>query len=295
MTEPAAIAEVRRFNRTVTECIGALHDEYLSRGRSLGASRVLWEIGVDGCEVRALRRRLGLDSGYLSRLLRSLEVDGLVDVVPSPSDRRVRTARLTPRGRREHAELDRRSDALASSMLDALDRRRRARLVEAMTDVERILASTLVEIEPVDPAAPEAQHCLREYYAELDRRFPAGFDPERSLQVALDETRPPAGVFLLAARRGKPAGCGALKLHGSQPAEVKRMWVAPAVRGVGLARRLLRALEERARAAGAAAVRLDTNGTLVEAIALYRSEGYREIAPFNAEPYADHWFEKRLP
>ncbi len=72
------IAQVRRFNRTVTRRVGALDDRFLARGRPLGEARVLWEIGPGGCEVRTLRSRLGLDSGYLSRLLRSLEKEGLI-------------------------------------------------------------------------------------------------------------------------------------------------------------------------------------------------------------------------
>src|SRR6476619_8473164 len=101
------VASVRCFNRTVTERVGALDESYLDRGRPLGESRLLWEIGPDGSDVRDLRRRLGLDSGYVSRLLRSLESQGLLVVEASSSDGRVRVARLTARGRRERAQLDR--------------------------------------------------------------------------------------------------------------------------------------------------------------------------------------------
>ena len=76
------VASVRRFNRTVTERVGALDESYLGRGRALGETRLLWEIGADGADVRDLRRRLGLDAGYASRLLRSLESEGLVAVEP---------------------------------------------------------------------------------------------------------------------------------------------------------------------------------------------------------------------
>src|SRR3954447_26515357 len=103
--------QVRSFNRTVTQRIGALQDEYLARGRPLGASRVLWEVGDAPVDVRALRARLDLDSGYLSRLLRRLERDGLVVVEPAPNDGRVRTVRLTDAGRAERTVLDRESDA----------------------------------------------------------------------------------------------------------------------------------------------------------------------------------------
>jgi GNAT superfamily N-acetyltransferase len=152
----------------------------------------------------------------------------------------------------------------------------------------------LVRIAAVDPAEPVAQHCLREYFTELDRRFDTGFDPATSLPVDLDEMRPPAGTFLVATRDGAPVACGALKRKGDAPVEVKRMWVAPEVRGLGVGRLLLGELESTAAAAGATIVRLDSNGALTEAIALYRSAGYREIPAFNDEPYADHWFEKHL-
>src|SRR5487761_459019 len=123
------IGEVRRFNRTVTQRIGALDDAFLSRGRPLSQARLLWEIGPDGSDVRLLRSRLDLDSGYLSRLLRSLEQDGLVVVEPNEADGRVRTARPTGRGLAERAELDRRSDAAAAAILRPLSARQRTRLI----------------------------------------------------------------------------------------------------------------------------------------------------------------------
>src|SRR3954449_12804028 len=103
------ISEVRSFNRTVTERIGALVDDYLGRHRPLGASRVLWELDSP-TDVRELRRRLGLDSGYMSRLLRGLESEGLVQVQADARDRRVRTVRTTPAGANERAQLDAHSD-----------------------------------------------------------------------------------------------------------------------------------------------------------------------------------------
>jgi DNA-binding MarR family transcriptional regulator/GNAT superfamily N-acetyltransferase len=290
------IEQVRTFNRTVTQRVGALDDRFLSRDRPLGEARVLWEVGGDGddgCDVRRLRARLDLDSGYLSRLLRSLEAAGLVTVEPSPSDRRVRTARLTPAGREERAALDRASDDLARELLAPLDGRQRDRLVAAMGEVSRLLTAALVEIGPLDPAHPHARHCLAAYMAELDRRFATGYDPDHGDPVPLDDMRPPAGALLVATLRGDPVGCGALRFHDGRT-ELKRIWVAPAARGLGLGRRLLGALESRAAAAGSRTVRLDTNRTLTEAIALYRSAGYREVAAFNDQPYADHWFERRL-
>jgi len=288
------IERARRFNRTVTQRVGALNDHYLARGRPLGEARVLWEIGERGCDVRILRARLGLDSGYLSRLLRSLEAEKLVAVAASGRDARVRTARLTKKGRAERALLDQRSDALAESMLEPLTDDERERLVAAMAEVERLLTTSVIRVDEIDPDDARARYCLHEYFDELDRRFDTGFDPEVSRRAGADEMRAPAGTFLVAHLRHEPVGCGGLKFHGDEPAEIKRMWVAPSARGLGVGRRLLDELERRAAVNGCRAVHLDTNGTLVEAIGMYRAAGYREVTAFNDEPYADHWFEKRL-
>jgi DNA-binding MarR family transcriptional regulator/GNAT superfamily N-acetyltransferase len=287
------LEQVRSFNRVVAQSIGALEDRYLSRDLPLGEARLLWEIG-DGCDVRELRARLELDSGYLSRLLRSLEAAGLVAVRPSPRDHRVRTVEPTAAGRRERRQLDRRSDELARSLLEPLSEPQRERLVAAMAEVERLLTAALVRIEVVDPESPAAAFCLGEYYAEIAQRFDDGWDHAIGLAATPDQLRPPDGLFVVATLHGEPVGCGALKLHGRRPAELKRMWVAPAARGLGLGRRLLRELEALAADRGVRAVRLETNRNLTEAIALYRSSGYGEIPAFNDEPYAHHWFEKRL-
>lgn len=291
------VEQVRGFNRAVTQRVGALNDRYLARERPLGEARVLWEIGnpgEQGCDVRQLRDVLELDSGYLSRLLRSLEADRLLSVDRSPGDKRVRTARLTADGWAERQVLDRRSDELARSFLAPLSPGKRARLVEAMGEVERLLTAALVEVAPTDPAHRHARHCLDAYYAELDRRFDGGFDVAQGHPVDLDEIRPPAGVFLVARLRGNPVGCGALRTPEDGIGEIKRMWVDPAARGLGVGRRLLDELEACARAAGCRAVRLDTNKALAEAISMYGSAGYREVDPFNDDAYAQLYFRKEL-
>lgn len=288
------IGGVRRFNRVVTQRVGALQEAYLARGRSLGLDRVLWEIGLDGCDVRSLRARLDLDSGYLSRLLRSLESSGLVQVERSGGDGRVRIARLTKEGVAEREVLDRRSDELAVSILEPLSERQQKRLVAAMDEVSRLLTASMVRVGVVDPRRPEAQYCVQSYFAELGRRFDAGFDHTRSISADNAELTLPAGLLLMATLHTEPVGCGGLKLHGAEPAEIKRMWVSPEARGLGLGRRLLTELEREAIAHSAPAVRLETNRNLTEAIALYRAAGYREVPAFNTEPYAHHWFEKSL-
>jgi DNA-binding MarR family transcriptional regulator/GNAT superfamily N-acetyltransferase len=288
------LGAVRSFNRAVTQRVGALQDEYLSRGRPLGASRVLWEVGDDATDVRMLRARLDLDSGYLSRLLRSLERDRLVVVGSDRADKRVRNVRLTAAGRAERALLDRRSDELARSLLAPLSADHRARLVEAMGVVERLLTAGVVEVAVEAPTTAAARFCLRSYFAELRSRFDTGFDPARSISASAEELTEPAGLLLVARLRGEPVGCGALKLHSGAPAEIKRMWVAADARGLGVGRRILNELEQHARQRGADVVHLETNKTLTEATSLYRSAGYAEVGAFNDEPYAHHWFEKRL-
>jgi DNA-binding MarR family transcriptional regulator/GNAT superfamily N-acetyltransferase len=289
------VGQVRRFNRTVTQRVGALNDEFLARDRPLGQARVLWEIGPDGCDVRLLRSRLDLDSGYLSRLLRSLEADGLVAVTQHGVDGRVRTARLTSLGLAERAELDQRAEEAAESILQPLSARQRARLVSAMAEVERLMIASMVQVVVVDPGLPAARSCVRAYFAELGRRFDDGYDPSLGVSATDAEMSQPTGLFLLASLHEEPVGCGGLKLLADGSAEIKRMWVAPSARGLGLGRRLLAELEQQAIASlGSGVVKLETNRNLAEAISLYRSAGYQEVPAFNGEPYAHHWFAKTL-
>ncbi len=285
---------VRRFNRAVTQRIGVLNDSFLSRGRSLGHSRVLWEIGEEGAELRELRSRLDLDSGYLSRLLRSLESDGLVTVAPDPVDRRVRRLTLTAEGLAERGILDRLSDEQADQMLDPLSPHHRAELTAAMDVVERLLDASAVTIAIADPADPGVETAIAAYFDELASRFDTGFDPGTTLPTSHAQFRLPAGLLLLATLRGDPVGCVGLKLHPDGTGEIKRLWVAPAVRGIGLAARLLAGVEREAIERGMTRLHLDTNRALFEAISLYRRLGFHEVPAFNDEPYAHHWFEKEI-
>jgi len=291
----AEFDHIRRFNRTVTQRVGALNDRFLDRDRPLAMSRLLWEIGTEGAEVVMLRARLGVDSGQMSRMLRGLEADGLVTVTPSDADGRVRVARLTGPGLAERAVLDARSDELAASILAPLDPTQRTELVSAMRTVARLLAASLVELREVDPESPDAQRCLRAYVAELNRRAPArGFDPRKGATAEPHEVRPPHGAFVVAYLRGEAIGCGAVKHQPGDVTDIKRMWLAESARGLGLGRRLLEHLERLARARGSTQAHIETSDVLPEAIALYRSAGYVEVAAFNDEPFADRWFTKPL-
>lgn len=290
----ALIERVRSFNRTVTQTIGALHAGYLGRNRPLGESRLLFEIGEGGATASELRARLDLDSGYLSRLLRSLERQKLVTTLPDRPDKRVRRAELTTAGRTELRALNRDSDRLAQSILDPLNEDQRIKLTEAMSAVERFLTVSAVRIVEVAPTSGDAAYCLSHYFRELGERFDGGFDPQRSLAPTLEGFAPPSGTFLVMRLHGQLVGCGGFKREDSGAAYIKRMWVSSDLRGLGLGRRLLHELEDRARALGYRTIRLETEKSLKEAQQLYRSCGYDEIPRFNDELYAHHWFEKRL-
>jgi DNA-binding MarR family transcriptional regulator/GNAT superfamily N-acetyltransferase len=285
---------VRRFNRSYTQRIGALDDSFLGIGLPLGTARLLFEIGSEPATAQALRARLGLDSGYLSRLLRRLEADGLVRVRPDPADRRRRLIDLTAAGRHTWQRLEARSEARARDLLEPLTARQRDRLAASLAEADLLVRAATVVLETVDPTSPPARDAVGAYFAELDRRFPGGFDPGDAVKADAARLRPPSGAFVLAVSDGTPVACGGVQTIGERLGEIKRMWVHERWRGAGLGSRLLRHLESVARELGHDVVRLDTNATLTEAIAMYEREGYRAIERYNDNPYAQRWFEKRL-
>jgi GNAT superfamily N-acetyltransferase len=153
----------------------------------------------------------------------------------------------------------------------------------------------VLRIARTAPDSAAARACLAAYYAELAQRFETGFDPLRGGNALSDaEMTPPAGWLLLAWLGDAALGCGALVRQGPGLGEIKRVFVAPAARGNGVARALLARLETLALAEGLTTLRLDTNKVLVEAQAMYRRAGYAEVGRYNENPYAHCWFEKRL-
>ncbi|HUN71219.1 MAG TPA: bifunctional helix-turn-helix transcriptional regulator/GNAT family N-acetyltransferase [Steroidobacteraceae bacterium] len=288
------IERIRAFNRTVTRRLGVLNERYLGRNRPLVESRLLYEIGTRGASVRELRTRLGLDSGFSSRLLRALERKKLLKTERAGSDGRVRVARLTRSGLAELGRLNSRADDLARSMLAPLSAEQARRLVAAMSEVDRLVRASSIEFAPEDARSADAERCLQRYYAELAARFPGGFALHADDAPDMDEVAPPGGCMLMARLFGEPVGCGMIRTLAPGVGELKRMWVSPEVRGLGVGRRLLAELEAAALERKLRTVRLDTNGTLAEALSLYRASGYREIPRYNDNPYAQHWFEKVL-
>jgi GNAT superfamily N-acetyltransferase len=153
-----------------------------------------------------------------------------------------------------------------------------------------------LRIAPEPPDSALARTLLGRYYEELAARFPDGpgeFEPAR-ITAPKPEFTPPHGVFLVARLDGQGVGCGAVRVLDAGIAEIKSMWVDPAARRLGVGRSLLATLESTAAELGCRSVRLDTAAYLTEALPLYQSAGYSEIAAYNDNPYAAHWLEKPL-
>nr|WP_107903902.1 helix-turn-helix domain-containing GNAT family N-acetyltransferase [Streptomyces chartreusis] len=285
------VTAFRRFNRYFTRRIGVLDDHYLGQDRPLGEARLLFEIG-DGMSLRELRSWLGLDAGYLSRMAKALQAQGMVTLSAHPEDSRLRMIEPTAAGRVEVKEQNRRANLVAAGLLDGLSEPQRAELAGALATAQRLLRLASITVALVDGAAPDARACLEGYAADIDERFPEGFDKDDL--VAPREVSGDAGAFFVAYEEDRPVGCGALRRLEPGVGEIRHVWVHPAARRLGLARRLLDALEQEAVARHLSVVRLDTHAALTEAQAMYRACGYTAIPAYDDNVYASHWFEKRL-
>jgi DNA-binding MarR family transcriptional regulator/GNAT superfamily N-acetyltransferase len=286
------IARIRRFARAVTTEVGALDTSFLGRGRPLGVARVLNAIGHGRIDVAKIRDGLKLDSGLMSRMLRGLEEEGLVVTGPDPKDKRRRIAELTEAGLAEFNAYEALSNARATQLLAR--HTDNSALLAAMDVIALALGRDDIELRVTDPGNAAARHCLGEYYGELARRFERGFDVTLSKDPDAASMIAPKGTFLVAFCDDLPVGCVALKGTDLGYGEIKRLWVAPSARGLGLGRRLMDEAETHARRLGMDVLRLDTNKALPEAIAMYRNGGWVEIDRYNDDPYPDYFFEKRL-
>ena len=286
------ISRIRSFGRAVAVEVGALEDSFLDRGRPLGAARVLNAIGLGYQDLSDLRTLLKLDTGFLSRLLRGLEAEGLIETKTNPADRRSRVTTLTQKGKKEFDIYETLSDERAALILA---RHKRAhRLLEAMDIVTVALSRDQIVFEEADYASDIAETCLNAYAAELGTRLNLAFDLKQAGDPDLAQMKHPNGTFIIARLGDMPVGCVGVKGSGTHLAEIKRMWITPAARGLGLAGRLMEAAEDSARSLGIQTLRLDTNSTLFEAVGLYRKLGWTEIERFNDDPYPDLFFERQI-
>ncbi|WP_027345262.1 bifunctional helix-turn-helix transcriptional regulator/GNAT family N-acetyltransferase [Hamadaea tsunoensis] len=281
---------VREFNRFYTSRIGVLTDRYLGR-RPLGEARLLYEIG-GGADLGTVRARLGLDSGYLSRLLRSLERQGLVELSAHPADARAKVATLTAAGLAELSEQDVRAERSAADLIAPLSGAQRQTLDEALTVVQRLLKLAAVTISAAPAGSGDGRECLLAYAAELSHRFPEGYSPADLSPPA--DLEPPRGLLFVARDDTGPVGCVGLHRLDPTRAEVRHMWVDQRMRRTGLGGRLLSTVEEQARADGATTVVLNTHNALPEAVAMYPRLGYTESAPYGERAHAQRFFTKPL-
>ena len=286
------IARIRRFNRAVTRETGALDNSFLGRGRPLGPARVLHAIGPEGRDLESIRSYLDLDKPLLSRFLKSLQDEGLLELQRDPNDGRRRIALLTEAGRAERDAYNALSDAQADKILSRHPRPEA--LLEAMDLVASALGRDRIELVGCDPRSPDAVDCLEAYYKELGERFDTGFDVNLSADPDATDMMAPRGVFFVAYSDGMPLGCVGVKGTDKGYAEIKRLWISPASRGLGLSRTLMAAAERAAKDLGITLLRLDTNSALPEAVALYQRSGWSEIERFNDDPYPDYFFEKAI-
>lgn len=285
---------LRRFNRTYTQRIGALDESFLGTGRPLAVSRLLFEVGsaTGGTTARDLRSRLGLDSAYLSRMLRRLEREGLVETLPDPDDNRRRIVRATDAGLAERAELDRRSEELAARLVEPLTSRQRDRLADALATADVLVRAATVELREVPSDDPLGREALGRYLDEIGGRFAGGY------RVDGPVASEPGSTYVLATSDGEPVAYGGLRPApgvGDDVVELKRMWVHPGWRGAGLGGRMLRHLEAMAAERGATRIVLDTNEVLAEAIRMYERAGYEAVDRYpGSDPHATHFFAKRV-
>ena len=288
-----SIARLRRFNRIVTREIGVLDTSYLGRGRPLGVARVLQLVMPSGTDLADIRATLDLDTGLLSRILRGLEEEGLIHVTTHPDDRRRRIATLTAKGAAEKSAYEALGHSLAAEVL-ARAGTRAGELVAAMDLIASVMLRDQVMLRDADPDDPAATYLIGSYYQFLIDNIPGVTRTQFSLPLSdVAKLRPPHGALLIAWSDDMPVGTASFRPLEPGVAEVKRLWVDPMARGQGLARRLMQALESRARDMGYSRMKLDTNSALVEAVALYRAMGWTETAPYS-DPPADTWLSKPL-
>lgn len=196
---------LRQFNRTYTQRVGVLDESHLGSGRPLNVSRLLFEIGAAGAvTLRELRDQLGLDSGYLARMVGRLEQEGLVRVLPDPADRRRRIVEPTAAGRVAAADLEERSERLAADLVEPLTPRQQQRLADALATADLLVRAATVRLEEVEQDSDVARAAVGSYVDELRARFPGGFDPG---SLAPE----PGARYVAVLSAGKPVAYGGIR------------------------------------------------------------------------------------
>ena len=279
------VEAVRRFNRFYTRQIGVLDEGLLRSPFSLTEARVLYELAHRATSTAAeLRRDLGLDPGYLSRILGRLRRGGLVQRKTSPADGRQGLLSLTERGRRAFATLDGRSRAQVAALLGRLSPPRQGQMVEAMSAIERLLGAPAAQKEPYllrshqpgDMGWVVHRHgalYANEYgwdetfealVASIVARFIQRYDPKRER-------------CWIAEKDGQVVGSVFLVKRTKTMAQLRLLLVEPQARGLGLGHRLVDECVRFARQAGYKKMMLWTNGVLHAARRVYEAAGFRLV------------------
>jgi len=300
------IAAVRGFNRFYTRQIGVLRKTFLDSPYSLGEARVLYEIARgDAPTASEIGRALNLDAGYLSRLLRSFEKRGLVRRKASANDARQSHLTLSPRGRKDFAPLEARSQRDTGAMLGALSSADQIRLIAAMTTIQSLLAG-----KPQTAAAPEGRYALRpprpgdfgwivkrhaELYAQ-EYNWAAPFEGVCAQIVAdfANKNDPARERCWIAEMDGEPIGCVFLVADSSAVARIRLLLVDPKARGLGLGARLVNECIGLARQAGYQKITLWTHSVLAAARHIYQKAGFKLTrseakVSFGQAVVSEHW------
>ncbi|SEO21437.1 transcriptional regulator, MarR family with acetyltransferase activity [Duganella sp. CF517] len=283
---------VRQFNRFYTVHLGLLRGRYLDTDYSLSESRMMYELSQSpGCTANHLRTKLGLDAGYMSRMVRSLTERGLIEGVRSARDKRATLLSLTANGQAVIADINHRVSSETVRMLDQLGETQRAELLAAMSKVREILSPPSTHLVRATAAQlNDARHLLYEYFDVIGVVLR---DDDDAIRAFLDDD---SSAMWIAYVDGAAAGCVAMRplpdIAGA--VECKRLYVADRYRRRGLSQALMRALEEHAARAGHTSVYLDTKDDLRAAIGLYDRLGYERCERYNDNPQATIFMRKRL-
>lgn len=289
---------VREFNRYYTVHLGLLRGRYLDTDFSLSEGRILYELSLNpSSTANELRHKLGLDAGYMSRLVRSLTERELLQGQRSELDKRATLLSLTVAGRAAMADLNQRASAQTIALLEQLDPATRQELLDALNKVQAILSSP-------SSAHAGATRVVRAGAAHLDDATRLLMEYFDVIGVVVRDDAAAIRAFLsdassamwIAYVDGKPAGCVAMRpLTGiAKAVECKRLYVGEAYRRRGLAEMLMQALETHAAGIGYKAVYLDTKDDLHAAIKLYKQLGYKNCPRYNDNPQATIFMRKPL-
>ncbi|HEX2037258.1 MAG TPA: helix-turn-helix domain-containing GNAT family N-acetyltransferase [Chloroflexota bacterium] len=279
------IAAVRRFNRFYTRQIGLLGGRYLRSPFSLTEARVLYELAQGQVTTASeLCKTIGLDAGYLSRILRGFERQGLIEKRPSAADARQSLVSLTAPGREAFARLNARSSEEIGAMLGRLSTAQQVRLVQAMETVaallgERPQAGTPYILRPHRPG--DMGWVVQRHGLLYAQEY--GFDERFEALVAgivaafIQQYDPRRERCWIAERDGVPVGSVFLVRESETEARLRLLLVEPHARGLGIGRRLVQECLDFARAAGYRKVILWTQSILLAARHLYAQAGFRLV------------------